>query len=173
MTESDEKSKIIKRRGGIPKGGPRIMTPAVLANPGGRPSQFDQAAPKIIAYIRKGNTYECAAACSRVSYNSFNNWIRQGKEDQENGYYDSKYVKFLRDVKQAESDCENEIVGYWKQEMPGNWQACKEFLSRRNHASWGSKEKLDVVSNGQTLNGHVVVVNEKENLDECKEEIQY
>lgn len=133
------------------KGKPRPITKKTIEKPGGRPSEFDQAAPKIIAYIRKGNNYECASGCARVSYNTFNRWIRQGREDETNGLLESKFYKFCCDVDQAERECEEEVVGYWKQEMPGNWQACKEYLARRHHEKWGSKEKVDIVSNGETI----------------------
>lgn len=133
------------------KGQPRVMTPAILANPGGRPSDFDEAAPKIISYVKRGNTYECACGCARVSYNTFNRWMRLGRDAEEAEDFDSKYYKFLRDVRQAEMDAENEIVGYWRDAMPQNWQACKEFLARRNSEKWASKERLDVTSNGETV----------------------
>lgn len=133
------------------KGKPRPITEKTIEKPGGRPSEFDEAAPKIIEFIRKGNNYECAAGCSRVSYNTFNRWIRQGKEDETNGLLDSKFYKFWCDVEQAEKECEQEVLALWKQEMPGNWQACKEYLARRHHEKWGSKEKVDVVSNGEKI----------------------
>lgn len=133
------------------KGLPRVITPKVLANPGGRPSDFDEAAPKIIAYIRKGNTYECAAGCSRVSYATFNNWMNQGKEDIAEGNLNSKFVQFFYDVQQAETEAEEEAVNLWRTELPGNWQACKEFLARRNPDKWGAKDRVDLTSNGETV----------------------
>jgi hypothetical protein len=135
----------------VMKGKKRVMTPAILANPGGRPSEIDEAGPKIISYIRKGNTYECSAGCARVTYNTFNSWIRKGKEDRENGNKDSKYLKFLCDVEQAETEAELEVVNYWRNELPGNWQACKEFLARRNPDKWAARDRMDVTSNGETV----------------------
>lgn len=133
------------------KGRPRVMTPAILANPGGRPSEFDQAAPKIIALIRKGNTYECASGCARVTYHSFNNWMKQGEKDLKQGKCDSKFFKFFNDVKQAETDAENEVLQHWKDCIPGNWQAAKEFLARRNPDSWAARDRMDITSNGETV----------------------
>lgn len=116
----------------------------------GRPSSFDDASPKIIACIRNGNTYECASGVSRISYSTFNDWMNQGKEDFKNGI-ESKFSQFLHDVHEAEKACEEEVLGYWKQEMPGNWQAAKDFLARRHHKDWGSKDKVDLTSNGETV----------------------
>ncbi len=133
------------------KGTPRIMTAAILANPGGRPSAFDEASPKILKYLRKGNTYECSCACSRISYDAFNDWIKKGKSHLKQGLSDSKYAKFFQDVQKAEMDAEEEVLGHWKDCIPGNWQAAKEFLARRNPDKWGNREKVDVTSNGETV----------------------
>lgn len=129
----------------------RIKTPAMIENPGGRPSEFDEAAPKIIEFIRKGNTYECSAACSRVSYRSFNRWMKQGEEDIEHGILNSKFCQFWHDVKQAEMEAEQEAVQAWRNFVPLNWQAARDFLARRNPDSWGSKDRVDVTSNGETV----------------------
>lgn len=117
----------------------------------GRPSSIDESSAKIIAAIRNGNTFECAAGCARVSYSCFASWMRRGREDEENGILDSKFVNFKKDVEQAEKDCEQEVLGYWKREMPDNWQASKEFLARRHYQTWGSRDRVDVTSNGETL----------------------
>jgi hypothetical protein len=124
--------------------------PAPEKNKGGRPSSFDQAAPKIILCLRNGNTYECAAGVARISYGTLNAWKKQGEEDLANGL-ETKFSKFLNDVHEAERACEEEVLGYWKKEMPGNWQAAKDFLARRHHKEWGSKDKVDVTSNGETV----------------------
>lgn len=141
--EKEEKPKRVDPR----KGQPRKMTPAILANPGGRPSEFDVAAPKIIQYIRRGNTYKCAAGCARVSYETFNLWINKGKESLKNGELNCKFLKFLKDVENAETECEQEIVSHWLSEIPGNWQAGRDFLARRYSASWGAKDKIDLNAN--------------------------
>lgn len=119
-------------------------------NKGGRPSSFDEAAPKIIISLRNGNTYECASGAARITYKTFNAWISQGREDIEAGI-ETKFSRFCNDVLEAERACEEEVLGYWKKEMPGNWQACKEYLARRHHAAWGAKDKVDIVSNGETI----------------------
>lgn len=121
-----------------------------VKNKGGRPSSFDEAVPKILICLRNGNTYECASGVARISYHTFNKWMNQGKEDEEAGL-ETKFSKFRHDVHQAERDCEEEVLSYWKQEIPGNWQAAKEFLARRHHKEWGSKDKVDVTSNGETM----------------------
>ena len=125
----------------------REKTPAMIENPGGRPSNFDSAAPKILESIRNGNTYECAAGAARVSYYSFNNWMKQGKEAEKLEDFENKFFKFFKAVEEAESDAEKEVVKYWRDCIPGNWQAAKEFLARRNPDKWGSKDRVEMNQN--------------------------
>lgn len=119
-------------------------------NKGGRPSALEDAAPRILESLRNGNTYECACGVSRISYNTFNGWMRKAKEELEQGL-DTKYTRFFCDVQEAERACEEEVLALWKKEMPSNWQACKEYLSRRHHKDWGAKDRVDVTSNGETV----------------------
>lgn len=123
----------------------------MIENPGGRPSEFDEAAPKIIASIRQGSTYKCAAGCARVSYSTFANWIAQGKEALKNEELDNKFLKFLKDVEQAEKECEAEVLQCWKAFIPMNWQAARDFLARRHPDEWGAKDRVDVTSNGEQV----------------------
>lgn len=54
-----------------------VNTIPLEKNKGGRPSSFDEAAPKIILSLRNGNTYECAAGVARISYWTFNEWKKR------------------------------------------------------------------------------------------------
>lgn len=133
----------------------REKTPSMIKNPGGRPSVFDDAAPKVIQFIRNGNTYECASACARITYHTFNDWMKLGEKDINEGKH-TKFSKFFHDIKQAEMDCENEIVQAWKNQIPQNWQAGKEFLARRNPEKWAAKDRVDVTSKGEKIEGQPV-----------------
>lgn len=152
MVKKEEKAEKPKKpRSPSPrKGQPRKMTPAILANPGGRPSVFDEASPIIISLLRKGNTYDCASGCARITYHTFNTWMKEGLNDIENGLV-TKLSKFYHDVRKAEKDFETEVLGMWVNQIPENWQAAKEYLARRNSKEWGSKDKVDVTSNDQTI----------------------
>lgn len=133
------------------KGKPRIMTPAIIANPGGQPCKLEQASKIIVAAVRRGNTYENSCMLASICYSTFNNWTRRGKESREQDLVECKYLKFLDALEKAESECENEILQHWKDCIPGNWQAGKEYLARRNSAKWGNQDKLDITSNGEKL----------------------
>lgn len=149
--KSKDKKAESPKKTSVPKGSKRVKTPAMIENPGGRPSEFDEAAPKIIASIRGGSTYKCASACARVSYLTFNLWMNKGREAFKNGELDSKYLKFLNDVEQAEAEIQQDCVRAWQTFVPMNWQAARDFLARRNPDEWGSKDRVDVTSNGETV----------------------
>ena len=137
------------------KGKPREVTPAVLENPGGRPSVFDDAAPKIIASIRRGNTYKCASACARINYTTFNDWMNKGLSDIQSEIQ-SQFSQFYHDVKQAEAEMAEECVQAWKNFIPMNWQAARDFLARRHGDEWGAKDQVDITSQGQKIEGQPV-----------------
>jgi hypothetical protein len=77
--------------------------------------------------------------------------MKQGREDEKNGLTDSKFCKFYKDVEQAEMEAEEEAVRCWRNFVPMNWQAARDFLARRNPDKWSAKEKVDVTSNGETV----------------------
>lgn len=113
-------------------------------NLAGRPSILEESAPIIFEYIKKGNTYQCACGIAGVSTATFALWMRQGREAAEKGDTESRYFKFLQGVIKAEMDAEAEVVKYWHDCIPGNWQAARDFLARRNPDSWGNKERVEM-----------------------------
>lgn len=129
----------------------RVKTPAMIANPGGRPSEFETVKPKLIEYIREGNPYSTACGCAGVSYRTFLDWMQIGRIALENGEIDNKYAKFSREIEEAKSLAQKEVLSHWVKAIPHNWQAAKEYLARVNPDEWGSKEKVDVTSNGESV----------------------
>ena len=63
----------------------------------------------------------------------------------------------LRELKACdpeEAEAELEIVQIWKDQMPQNWQAARDFLARRNPERWANHEKLDLKA--ETKGGMVI-----------------
>lgn len=112
----------------------------------GRPTKFHLVKDKIIETIRRGNYYEPACKAAGIDYSTFRDWIKKGKEDQKGLFF-----QFSKEVQKAEAEAELEIVQIWKDQMPQNWQAAKEFLARRHPKSWASQNKVDVTSNGEMM----------------------
>jgi transposase-like protein len=112
----------------------------------GRPSKFLSVKDKIIEAIRRGNYYEPACKAAGVDYSTFRDWMKKAEEDQKGPFF-----QFSLEVQKAEAEAELEVVQIWKDQMPQNWQAAKEFLARRHPKSWASQNKVDVTSNEQTI----------------------
>jgi len=119
---------------------------SLFAKPVGQPSKLEEKAPIIIAAIRRGNTYENSCMLANISYSSFCAWTRKGRESREASQHTCKYLIFLDAVEKAESACEDEILQHWRDCIPGNWQAGKEYLARKNPEKWGNRERVDMNS---------------------------
>lgn len=112
----------------------------------GRPSKFHLVKDKIIEAIRKGNYYEPACKAAGIDYSTFRDWLKKGEDEKKGPFF-----QFSKEVQRAEAEAELEIVQIWKDQMPQNWQAAKEFLARRHPKSWASQSKVDVTSNEETV----------------------
>lgn len=129
----------------------RVKTPAMIANPGGRPSEIEEKKDILIEFIKAGNPYSTACGCACLSYRTFLDWMQQGRLAIDNGDNGNKYAKFVREVEQAKAHAQSEVLSHWIKAVPNNWQAAKEYLARVNPDEWGAKEKLDVTSNGESV----------------------
>lgn len=105
----------------------------------GRPSKFHESKDRIIEAIRRGNYYEPACKAAGIEYETFRLWMRKGEEEG-NG----EYFGFFVEVQRAEAEAEIEVVQIWKDHMPNNWQAARDFLARRNPERWSNHDKLDL-----------------------------
>ena len=123
----------------------------MLKKTAGRPSEIEEKKDLLIQFIKAGNPYSTACGCACVAYRTFLDWMQQGRLAIDNGDLDSKYSRFLREVEQAKSHAQSEVLSHWMKAVPHNWQAAKEYLARVNPDEWGSKEKLDVTSNGESV----------------------
>lgn len=117
-----------------------------IKNSIGRPSKFHSVKKKIIEEIRKGNYYEPACNAAGIDYSTFRDWMKKAETDQKGPFF-----QFSQEVQKAEAEAELEIVQIWKNQMPQNWQAARDFLARRKPERWASQNKLDVSSNGELI----------------------
>lgn len=105
----------------------------------GRPSKFHESKDRIIEAIRRGNYYEPACNAAGVEYETFRLWMRRGENEGK-----GEYFGFFVEVQRAEAEAEIEVVQIWKDHMPNNWQAARDFLARRNPERWSNHDKLDL-----------------------------
>ena len=100
----------------------------------GRPTKLTADAQKrVVAAVAAGATYERAAACGGVNYNTFNEWMKKGEQQKSGAYHE-----FYEDVKRVEAQAAARWLGYIeKAAQEGTWQAAAWKLERRYPNTWG------------------------------------
>jgi hypothetical protein len=105
--------------------------------PGGRPSKLTpELQERICTAIRAGNYYRAACRYGGIDYANFRVWMLKGGRGR-----GGKYREFHDAVLRAEADAEVAVVALWRQQIPENWQAARDFLARRFPKRWGPKDK--------------------------------
>ena len=111
---------------------------------GGRPSKLTPEVQKRLCdAVSAGNYYEAACEYAGVDYSTFRRWMEQG-EAAKTGVF----REFCDAVKKADADAEVRVVAQWRQHMPDNWQACRDFLARRYPARWSEKTHQEITGPG-------------------------
>ena len=112
--------------------------------PGGRPDALTpEKQERLCTAIRAGNYYQAACNYAGVHYASFRRWMAKGKKAKQ-----GRFRSFCEAIRKAEADAEVTIVAQWRQQIPENWQAARDFLGRRFPERWGPKEKHDLHHSG-------------------------
>ena len=98
-------------------------------NQAGRPQCFTQAkSDRIVQAIRNGLPYKLAAAAGGVSYNTFIRWRNQGTKDDAQPHF----RQFLNQVRIAEAEAAERLVGIIEERARIHWQAAAWMLERRH-----------------------------------------
>ena len=104
---------------------------------------------KICEAIANGNTHKTACALASVSTVFFYEWMNDD-------------ANFSNTVKEAEATSEAFHVEQIRKATSSTWQASAWMLERRNNPEWGRKDKIDVTSKDEKIDGFKVVVINKE-----------
>jgi transposase len=110
----------------------------------GRPTKLQpERVARLLEALREGNYYRAACAKADIGFNTFRAWMKAGQAQRR-----GKFREFLNSVKKAEGEAQAEIVAQWRKHCPDNWQACRDFLARRNAAEWGQKDTKKLEHSG-------------------------
>ena len=110
----------------------------------GRPCKLTpEVQERVCAALREGNYLEAAAAYAGITYRSLRSWLNQGKRARR-----GKMFQFLQATLKAQADAEATVVAQWRQQIPENWQAARDFLARRFPDRWGPKERQEITGKG-------------------------
>ncbi len=101
--------------------------------------------------VRAGNYLKVAASAGGVSERTVFAWIERGRDElarREEGHTDRKtdevYVQFLQALTRAEDEAEADAVRIWREQMPDDWRAAKEYLARRFGERWGDRQRVEM-----------------------------
>lgn len=106
----------------------------------GRPCKLTpEVQGRICDAIRAGNYYEAATAAAGVDYATFRRWLERGAKAS-----GGPFREFCEAVQKAQADAEATVVAQWREQIPANWQAARDFLARRFPGRWGPKERHEI-----------------------------
>jgi len=98
-------------------------------NATGRPPCYTAAkAARIVKAIRRGLPYKLAAAAGGVSYNTFVRWRNEGIKPDSLPHF----RQFLNQVREAEGEAAERLVGLIEARAKDTWQAAAWILERRH-----------------------------------------
>lgn len=119
----------------------------------GRPSLLTpDTADKICEAIRAGVPYKYAAGANGISYESFNNWRRRGRDalaiseehELEVPADEQPYVQFLQDVQRARDAGIAALVVIVRQHAARDYRAALALLAIRDPAVFAQRSRHDV-----------------------------
>lgn len=95
--------------------------------------------------VTEGNFPTVAAVASGVPSQVFEAWMRRGNTEiarlADGGKVDKTealYVHLVTQIDAAQATAESRAVSFWQNHVSENWQAAKEFLSRRFPERWSN-----------------------------------
>jgi transposase len=101
--------------------------------------------------VRAGNYLKVAASAGGVTEQTIHNWIARGRDEKarvEEGHTPRKieavFLDFFEHLTRAEDQAEADAVRIWREQMPDDWRAAKEYLARRFGERWGDKQRVEM-----------------------------
>lgn len=99
---------------------------------------------KICDCIRAGNYAKTACAVNSIDQTTYYRWIKQGKEDHDNGL-DSLFCELCDGIERAKAEAEIFYVNVIKTAADnGSLEAAKFWLERVRPEGYGQRQKIEV-----------------------------
>jgi transposase len=121
-----------------------------------RPTKFTpEVTETILKAIQIGATYKDAAEAAGVSFDTFNEWMKAGREGSK------KFSEFFELIRKAEAQARlNYLSTIAQAAAKGDWKAAEAYLKRRDRANWG--DNVDVTTGGEKITIEVEYVQNKD-----------
>jgi hypothetical protein len=104
----------------------------------------------IFEKVADGNFPNVAAISLGVTATQYENWMRRANAEMANLEEGKKlnkdeaiYVHLSTQIETAQAIAESRAVSFWQNHVSENWQAAKEFLSRRYPTRWSQNPQQD------------------------------
>jgi hypothetical protein len=127
----------------------------------GRPTKLTpEVQGRIVQAVAAGNYYEAAAAYGGITYVTLTFWMNRGEAEakrlEESAHAKPKereapFLAFFNAIQEAEAKAEVRVVAQWQAQIPENWQAARDFLSRRYPERWGRERHEVTGKNGDDI----------------------
>ena len=102
---------------------------------GGRPTKLNaQVSKKIVEAILAGATYEAASQYAGITYQTFLNWMEQGRAETAGLYFE-----FFGTVEQANARAQVLFAKRIKSAAADDWRAAAWMLERRYPKAYGAR----------------------------------
>jgi hypothetical protein len=98
---------------------------------------------KACELLLDGNYVITICKCLDISHDAWYRWLKLGAAQKEGIYHD-----FYEAVTRAENDAEAKMVAMWRQHMPNDYRAIRDFMERRYPDRWGRHNKMDLNHSG-------------------------
>ena len=106
----------------------------------GRPTTLTQEVQDaIVEAIRNGNYAKAACQQAGISYNTYKSWLQRGSGVHSRLPATPEYVEFVEAVRQAEAECETEVVAWIYTKLKGDPALAMKFLALRFPERWGAR----------------------------------
>jgi hypothetical protein len=128
--------------------------------PGGRPTKLTPEVQQEIGQnIIDGLSFADSAEMAGITYETFNNWMKEGKTASEGIYF-----QFFQYIKTCEMEGKKENIRIIREAgRNGNWPASAWLLERRYPDEFGRKDRLSADLN----NKHSGQIKLELNVDDC------
>lgn len=105
--------------------------------------------PLFLSKLKKGMPRSSACVLAGTSYPTLKRWTAEGLRDIESGNLDSYCAKLVKDIQQAEAECEDawldKLQSHAEQPREKDWRAISWLMERRHARNWRMSKALDHV----------------------------
>jgi transposase len=99
----------------------------------------------IVENVLHGATYKDASEAAGISYDTFNEWMKAGREATK-----GKLFEFSEAIEAANAQCAVNFTRVIQSAAAkGDWKAAETWLKRRRRSEWG--DNVDVTSGGEKI----------------------